>query len=299
MTKTLVVILSETRASELTFDNFKKNLLDPLQADLCVCIGVKDNYDYSNPFYMASQYKFLYKEPEDYASSFEDASQYIQNMAGKKSDLHWREFLKVKDQFMGGIKDEQHEHKGSAGILIFFRWFLLKSLLDNRLLEKYDRFVITRSDFIYRMPHPQIDALDERYIWIPDCEGYGGFTDRHVVLSNKNILFYLNILNNMVVRSSEYFNRMVHHKKWNLEQLIKFHLEMNGVLKDVRHFPYIMYSVRNIHGSTRWSSGTFNKDLGYFVKYKSEYDKSMMYKGILDKDFSGNLEQFYREKIKL
>ena len=48
MSKTLVIILSETRASELTFDSFKKNVIDTLNADLCVCIGVKPDYDYTN-----------------------------------------------------------------------------------------------------------------------------------------------------------------------------------------------------------------------------------------------------------
>ena len=46
MSKTIVILLSETRASELTFDSFKKNVIDELNADLCVCIGVKPDYDY-------------------------------------------------------------------------------------------------------------------------------------------------------------------------------------------------------------------------------------------------------------
>ena len=41
MSKTLVIILSETRAHELTFNNFKKNVIDELNADLYF-------YGYSN-----------------------------------------------------------------------------------------------------------------------------------------------------------------------------------------------------------------------------------------------------------
>ena len=55
-------------------------------------------------------------------------------------------------------------------ILTLFRWFLLKNLLDNDLLNKYDRFIITRSDFIYQLPHPKIEYMNENCIWIP--EGY-------------------------------------------------------------------------------------------------------------------------------
>ena len=59
--KTLVIILAETRAYELTFDNFKKNVIDRLDADLCLCIGIKSDYNYNNPFYTLAKYKFLYE----------------------------------------------------------------------------------------------------------------------------------------------------------------------------------------------------------------------------------------------
>ena len=73
MSKILVIILSETRASELTFDNFKKNVIDELDADLCVCIGIGNNYDYNNPFYKLAKYKFTYNEPDDFGDAFEYA----------------------------------------------------------------------------------------------------------------------------------------------------------------------------------------------------------------------------------
>jgi len=82
---------------------------------------------------------------------------------------------------------------------------------------------------------------------------------------------------------------------WNLEQVIKFHLQQNNVIHFVNHFPYIMFSVRNMNGTTRWSSGYFSSKLGYFIKYKSEYDKSIAYK----KEFiesSLSIDAYYRSK---
>jgi hypothetical protein len=73
MTKTLVIILGETRAGELTFDGFKKNVIDELDADLCLCIGVKPDYDYNNPFYKLAKYTFLYDEPDDFGDAFDYA----------------------------------------------------------------------------------------------------------------------------------------------------------------------------------------------------------------------------------
>jgi len=352
MSKTLVIILSETRAHEITFDNFKKNVIDELNADLCLCIGVKPDYDYTNPFYQLAKYKYLYNEPDDFGDAFEYAYNILrqgsppyeclenmnalygklkhpdqslphihkydsvdlthmeddvivvhthqfkdylwknktygmkhchdfvsqENVNTYVKPLHWREFLKIKNQFLGGIKDNHHQHPGSAGILIFFRWFLLKNLIEHDLINKYDRFIITRSDFMYQLPHPQVNLMNENCIWIPNGEHYGGYTDRHVVLSKHNIEPYLNILNHMVLRSNEYFMKMKNYNEWNLELVIKFHLEQNRVSHLVKEFPYVMYSVRNVNGTTRWAEGTFSNELGYYVKYHSEYNLSTLYK---------------------
>ena len=150
MSKTLVIILSETRASELSFDSFKKNVIDDLSADLCVCIGVKPDYNYDNPYYLLAKYKFTYDEPDDYGDALEYAYNIIseskpeyeslnEEVGDYKKHLHWREFLKIKDQFLGGIKDTQHQHPGSAGILIFFRWLLLQKLITKTERIRFDK----------------------------------------------------------------------------------------------------------------------------------------------------------------
>lgn len=385
MTKTLVIILSETRAHELTFDNIKKNLIDELNADLCLCIGIKPDYDYNNSFYKLAKYKFLYNEPDDFGDAFdyaynilsENKPKYeclkdinlaygkistpkqsteninfygnienIRNMDELDSDvvvvhtknfpdslwknqvygikngdnklvsqknvdtykkpLHWREFLKIKYQFLGGIKDSNYQHPGSGGILIFFRWFLLKNLIESNVINEYDRFVITRSDYIYQLPHPKVEFMDKKKIWIPDGEHWGGYTDRHVILSRNNIEPYLNILNNFVLRSNEYFMRMKSSKEdakvplpgdlskgWNLEQLIRFHLQQNKVDRHVKEFPYVMYTIRDISGSTRWTKGIFNKELGYCIKYPREFSRSKDYRNKFKK-LGLSIDEFYR-----
>ena len=375
MFKTLVIILSETRASEITYDSFKKNVIDELNADLCLCIGIKPDYDYNNPFYNLAKYKFLYDEPDDFGDAYEHAYNVIslnkpkyeclkninalynkiqnkqstenityygkrdnitnfddfnddeiiihtkdfqddlwknqvygiknsknnnfvsqENVITYKKPLYWREFLKVKNHIFGGVKDSDNQHQGSAGILIFFRWFLLKNLIDNDLINKYDRFIITRSDYIYQLPHPKLELMNENCIWIPDSEQYGGYTDRHVVLSKNSIEPYLNILNNVVLKSNDYFMKMKKYNQWNLEQLIKFHLQQNNVLHLVKEFPYIMYSVRNLNGTTRWGHGNYSNELGYYIKYHTEYDMSSYYKNEFKK--SGlTIDEFYNNKI--
>lgn len=47
----LVIVLAETRAYQYTFDLFKQNLLDRMNADLCLCVANNEREDSSNPFY--------------------------------------------------------------------------------------------------------------------------------------------------------------------------------------------------------------------------------------------------------
>ena len=288
--KTLVIILAETRASEITYENIKANLIDQLQADLAVCIGKKANtftHDSEEKFVKNARYKFFFDEPEDFALAFDYAAEQIQ----KKYSLDgnrirpWRDYLKIKDQFMGGIKDPSDEHPGSAGILIFFRWFLLKNLIEEGLIDRYEYFVITRSDYLFRMPHPPAEVISSNKILIPNGEQYGGLTDRHVVLPAQCVEKYLNILEKMIIKDNLYYEKMHTKNEWNLEKLILFHLEQESVLKNVFYFPYIMYSIRPIGGSTRWSSGVFFSNLNYYVKYLSEFDTSLK-----------NFEEFSRIK---
>jgi len=202
MTETLVIILSETRASKLTFEGFKKNVIDELNADLCVCIGVKPDYDYHNEFYKLAKYKFTYDEPDDYGDALDYAYhilsqdrqeyEYFDNI--EKKPVYWREFAHSNfcNHLFGGVKGGSATAShfcGSVGILLFFRWFLLKNLIDNDLIEKYDRFIITRSDFIYQLPHPKLHLMEKKHIWIPNGEQYGGYTDRHAILAKDNIAF--------------------------------------------------------------------------------------------------------------
>jgi len=363
--KTLVIILAETRSSEITFENIKTNLIDTLSADLCVCIGVKADYDYNNPFYKLAKYKFTMIEPEEYSEvwdkvfnlvsskfSYEilenvntmynkdakyvgnfdnldtvslmidkegsdDEYIYHTNLFQKeewknklysissstndtfvrendiitfKKPLNWREFIKIPEQFMGGVG-----HAGSGGILIYYRWLLYQNLISNNIIENYDRFVITRSDFIYTLPHPSLDLMDGKHIWIPNEEHYGGYTDRHAILSKQNIESYLNILYKMITKSNRYFMKMRETDNWNLERLIKFHLREEN--KSIKEFPYIMYSVRGLNGTTRWQWGEYSEEHGYYIKYNTEYEKATYYKKMYLSRETLTFLDFYKEQI--
>ncbi|WP_146610973.1 hypothetical protein [Polynucleobacter paneuropaeus] len=193
---------------------------------------------------------------------------------------NWRILLKIGEQWLGGIKGIG-QHPGSAAILIYFRWRLMNYIKAEGLLEKYDTFIVTRSDFVWETFHPPIEYLNPENIWVPDGESHGGLTDRHAVVSNKNLFCYLDLLKPIITNPHTLFSEMVYRNDWNLEQLIDFHLKKSGLRENVRFFPYVMYSARTLGGNTRWAQGEWSKDLGYYIKYPAEFQAAGSYKRLI------------------
>ena len=277
----LVIVLSETRAYERTFELFKKNLLRRMNADLCLCVAKNSREVLDNPFYRQATYTWTYEEPDDWGEAFDD-------MQGVKGvNTNWRKLLGIKDQWLGGVKGEE-AHPGSAGILLFFRLFLKESLIEHKLLDRYDRFIITRSDFVHRVPHVPLALLNPKYIWIPDEEDYGGYTDRHIVVHRDDVLKVLSISDRIILDPDRLYKDMSCSSKWNLEKYIKFSFAQLGLLPRIKRFPYTMYSIRLANGHTRWSKGYWDKTLGYYIKYRSEYQSYEIAAALIkdDKDWN-------------
>ena len=268
--KTLIIILSETRAHELTFPGFKANFLEPLGADLALCVADNPREDQNNPFYMSADYIWTYPEPDDWADGFD----WIADNEGWHGD--WRQLLKIKDQWLGGIRDPIEGHPGSGGILLFFRYFLRKSLKESGALEQYDRFIITRSDYMHTIPHLPINLLSRDKIWIPRGEDYGGVTDRQIIANREDILSVLSIADDVFTKPDQLYERMHQHQHWNIEQFIKSQFDFYGLSKRVRRYPATMFAVRARDGHTSWAKGIYDDKLGYFVKYPKEYRRYLL-----------------------
>jgi len=261
----LVVILAETRAHEYTFNLFRKNLLDIMNADLCLCVANNQREDINNPFYRHAKYVWRYDEPDDWGEAFD----YIQKTKNLKNN--WRKLIEVKDQWLGGVKGIG-EQPGSAGILLFFRLFLKESIIKHKVINQYDRFVITRSDFMHRLPHVQLTLLKNENIWIPYGQDYGGYTDRHIVVHRNDVLNVLSIADRIITEPEKLHSEMAFCNRWNLEKFIKFSFAHLGLISKVRRFPYTMYTIRAQDGHTRWSKGEYCESLGYCIKYPGEYE---------------------------
>jgi hypothetical protein len=274
---TLVVVLPETRSFELTFDSFRKNLLEVVDGDLCLCVKNDPREVLDNPFYQHAKHTFVYPEPLDWLDEtrWGDAFDYAQGVEGVSED--WRKLLTIENLWLGRGRTEDGVLKCfSPTITIFFRWFLREKLLAEGLLEKYEWFVITRSDFLYRIPHIPLTMLDPNYVWIPDGEDYGGLTDRHMVVSRKFLEKALSAADPIIRSPDELYEQMRGKSDWNVEMYLQLALGKVGLLAFVKRFPYTMYTVRDDSTHTSWSKGIKNRKDGYLVKYLSEYNNYYM-----------------------
>ena len=81
--------------------------------------------------------------------------------------------------------------------------------------------------------------------------------------------------------------------EWNMERILRMYLE-EDLFWSTRRYPYISYAVRNVNGTTRWSEGEFSEEFGYYIKYKSEYERALDYKRRYKDKNDVNISEFYR-----
>ncbi len=274
--RTLVIILGETRAYKHTFQRFKDNVLNHLSADLALCVADRDIEWKANPFYANAKYTWLFPDVDDWSEAYEFAARtvYYDHQYKVPNSTHWKTILSVGDQFMGGVKGKG-AHKGSAGILLFMRWWLQQQL--KSVIDQYDWFIVTRSDYYYLHPHPNYIFNDTSgTIWIVEGEDWGGVTDRHAVLPRIHVNTWLEFVDSLM-KDTNKIVRQMRGKTWNLEAVLKWRLQEQDVWKLVKRFRQVMFTVRDKDTRTRWSTGTYNPQLGLFVKYPDEYNRAKKY----------------------
>ncbi|MFN9546426.1 MAG: hypothetical protein ACK6AD_05060 [Cyanobacteriota bacterium] len=273
MDKTLVIILSETRAYDLTYQSFRQHLIQPLDADLALCVAESSTEEQDNPFYKQAAYVWTYPELENWSTAL-DYAQKVDSII----DQDWRQLFAIRGNFLGGLRDGSERVAGSGGISMFFRWYLKRCLLNEPgLLDRYNRYILTRSDFIYLTPHYPLSRLDPNQLWLPLGEDYHGYTDRHLVADRQTILPAISLLDPILTSPGELYRELNGRQDYlSFEGYIAYAFKRSGLTSILRRYPYTMYAVRHPDGRTSWSQGTYNEKLGYCIKYKPEYISSLL-----------------------
>jgi hypothetical protein len=265
--RVLVAVVAETRAWEITAESFFSNVIEPLDADLALCVG---DHEEPNPLYERAKYVWRAEEPEDWGELYER----------KAGGPGWRALSEPGGQLLGGIDDPEIEGGGSGAIVLFFRQFLAESIQGQRIADEYDWLVVTRSDLLWPVPHPSTRYLSSRHIYALDGEGYGGVEDRHLVVPRRFVERFLEVPGPAFSDPEELkrdLDRVGELPQWqmlNHERLVAARLRDLGLWRQVRFLPYVPYSVRPPGGQSRWTEGVLDEERGFYVKYPTELERS-------------------------
>lgn len=270
----LVIIMGNLRCGEQAWETLYKHVLDINAADLALIIGEEGSNTNKTiqPTYLGSSIrqraKYIWKFPE--YGDWADAVDLINGTEWRR--LLPRFFRKKATGIFGGFKGM----RGSGAIIFMIRWFLSQQLLlDSTILEQYERFVLTRADHYYQCPHHfhHLD-LGDNQIWIPEGEGWGGVTDRHLVVSRANILDALDIFPTLLNNPSiiDDIPKANGIKKVNPEVVLKYVWTMEKNLT-IGYFPRVMFTCASSGDKTRWRKpkGPVPGVPGLSMKYVKEY----------------------------
>lgn len=271
--KCLVIVICQTRAHKTVWESFQRNVLQSLPADLALCVSKSSS---SDAFRDNAKYVWEYDDFSDWSDAF---NMVHRELGGTSS---WRHILDVdpgRDSCLfGGIR---HPNTlGSGAVLLYYRWRVLENIRRLGLKDQYDWFIITRSDYMYPVPHVPLELLSRDSVWIPDGEKYGGVTDRHLICPKEFIEQSIDMLQFILLRPTR---ALLEYTSWlrgkgaNPETFIAYYLQRQNI--PVRFVPYFMYTVRELDESpnpTKYGEAGHVRYLStsYGLKYPEEKVKS-------------------------
>ncbi len=262
--RTLVCVIGQTREEDLVWERFNKFILKDT-TDLCLCI---DKSDTSGVMKQHAKYIFEYNETyQDFTSGFDMMKDYENG-----SDA-WKQLVAIDNNWIQPLGDIS---KGTGGLLLFYRWFLWKNLYENNLIDKYDRFVLTRSDYMHTHELPE----DNESILIPAFEFHGGVTDRFAIIPRKYIEDFLRI-GTYIVKEPQTLATIFGNSNWpllkplgrswgwNLETYIFILLHVTELWDHVKFFAPTMFTA--MASKSKRFKNIFNEKYECYLRYQTEY----------------------------
>ena len=257
--KTLTIITCQTREGNFNFPLMLDNLLKPLNSDLAFC-GSAGN-DAADSILRESKYIWNFPEPKDWELACDEISQ---------SGSSWRDLCTPGNSFLdvSWFRDSSI----ASGFIVMYWREVLRLNLNLEILSQYEWFVITRSDFQWVVPHPNVDLLNKDEIYLLDGEKYGGISDRHMIFHRNFAEQILGIASPIFQDSKNLLEYLKNNSidDLNCERFLLLMMEKNGIANRFRFLPYLGFCVRHHETSTRWSRGKYDKKLDLYIKYPTE-----------------------------
>jgi hypothetical protein len=185
----------------------------------------------------------------------------------------WRELAHMYPSFLGGTG--YGNSVGSGAIIMYWREVLRKSIEVSDAIN-YQWYIITRSDFFWKVSHPPVDMLDERHIYLLDGELYGGFSDRHIIFHRRNLEKILSFATPIFQTAHDLALEIPQANFENMgpEVYLLFIARKLGLEPSLKFIPYLGFTIRRAETATRWAEGEYDAKLNLYVKYAGERRKT-------------------------
>ena len=270
--KTLTIVLCQTREGNFNYSSLLENVLGPLKSDLAFCGNAEPNSE--DKILNESRYIWNFPEPSDWATACDEIS---------SEESNWRELCIFGDNFLGGTG---YGNTVGSGLIIMYWREILRHNLTSEILNKYEWFVITRSDFQWLVRHPNIELLDKEKIYLLDGEKNGGISDRHIIFHRHLAEHILGIASPIFLESRELMIYFTEKRIENInpERFLLMMMERLELESRLTFLPYLGFCIRHEGTSTRWSLGNYLEKLDLYIKYPAEYKYASWAKFVIKSD---------------
>jgi hypothetical protein len=277
--RTLAIVTSQPRGGEAAWKSMQQHLLQAVGADLATYFTEEHTDTYLQRL---STHNWTCPEYKDWSFALDDIATTCGHSRRDWLDAFctWR--LDKMWWLGGATPDCKHEGPQAAGLLWVYRWLVQQKIVQHRLDDRYDYFVLTRPDQLYLCDHVPIASLDPNVLWVVEGEGHGGWTDRHIVGHRDIFLKALSATFRMFCNPREYGQLIqfyvnaglaINSDYMNIETLQKMVWEEMGV--PVRTLPRSMFTVRHGRDASKWSQGVEHDSFARYdlkIKYPDELE---------------------------
>lgn len=206
------------RGGEAVWESQVVHLLSPWNADVAVLTTSP------LPAYMANRVRYYWplaniSTPADLSRWFDSHQQ-----AGQPA---WRSYCQLRSHFtfFGGT-DQPGCRKHSGAHVFVQRFLLAEQVRKLKLVAEYDFFVLTRSDYLYLCDHPPLSvflssAASGARGFVPKFEGWGGYTDRHLLVHSSVFFDFVDVLPPLLSNFTFWRDLLLRNNGYNPESLLR------------------------------------------------------------------------------
>jgi hypothetical protein len=241
--KYAVCMYGQLRGISSTIDLFYKNLIDILDADLYL-ICQKTNVSLDNNINLFNKniiYKLLYDPPQDIKTKFLNYDRLFNN-----------------DNYID-----------NACLQVYYNLYKISELIGDILEQNYDYIILTRSDFLYLFPFPDILKLcNNELIWYYDGHEHGGINGTLLCIPSKFIKIYLTSPYNYL-QDPNNINTLNEIQSCNAETYLKLLFDINN-FKIGKMQMNSFISADSTNDITTWNSIKYSEEYKVCFKYEEQ-----------------------------